>query len=69
MIPGSMIATRSFIPWDRLSDAGNWVVVLFGFLLCAICLFSLFALGMRAIFAPRHKSPRHKRRRQAKQCV
>ena len=35
MIPGSMIATRSFIPWDRLSDAGNWVVVLFGFLLCA----------------------------------
>jgi hypothetical protein len=66
---GWMIATRSFIPWDRLSDAGDWVVVLFGFLVCIVCLSSLFALGMRAIFAHQYKSPKHKRRRQAKQCV
>jgi len=69
MIPASVIATRSSIPWDRLSDAGDWVVVLFGFLVCIVCLSCLFALGMRAIFAARHKPPRHKRRRQAKQCV
>jgi hypothetical protein len=64
-----MTAMGAFVPRDRLSDAGDWVVVLFGFLVFIVCLCSLFALGMRVIFAARRKSPRNKRRRQTKQCV
>jgi hypothetical protein len=69
VIAASAIAMRAFIPWNRLSDTGDWVVVLFGFLVFIVCLSCLFALGMRVILASRRKSPRHKRRRQAKQSI
>jgi uncharacterized protein (DUF2062 family) len=69
VIAASMIRTRAFIPWNWVSDTGDWVVVLFGFLVCIVCLSSLFALGMRVIFAARRKSLRHKRRRQARQSI
>jgi hypothetical protein len=61
MIPGSMIATGSYAPWDRLSDVGDWVVVLFGLLLWVSCVFSLFRLGVRAMSTRRYKQAKHKR--------
>jgi hypothetical protein len=61
MIPGSMIATGSYALWDRLSDVGDWVVVLFGLLLWASCVFSLFCLGVRAMSTRRYKQAKHKR--------
>jgi hypothetical protein len=50
-----------FMPWDRLSDAGNEFVVLFGSLLALICLFALSILGKDAI--PGGRRRRSKRRR------
>ena len=61
MIPGSMIATGSYALWDRLSDVGDWVVVLFGLLLWVSCVFSLFCLGVRAMSTRRYKQTKHKR--------
>jgi hypothetical protein len=61
MIPGSMIATGSCALWDRLSDVGDWVVVLFGLLLWASCIFGLFCLGVRAMSTRRYKQVKHKR--------
>ena len=61
MIPGSMIATGSYALWDRLSDVGDWVVVLFGLLLWVTCVFSLFCLGVRAMSTRRYKQTKHKR--------
>lgn len=51
----------------RVSDVGDWVVVLFGLLLWVSCVVSLFALGMRAMSTGRYKRAKHKRGRQAKQ--
>jgi hypothetical protein len=67
MITGSMIATGFYPPWDQLSDAGNWVVILFGMLLWLVSLFSLFGLGMRIILTGRDKHGKHKRGGRAKQ--
>jgi hypothetical protein len=46
-----------------VSDLGNWVVVLFGLLLWASCLFALCALGIRAMFSGRCARPKHHRNR------
>jgi hypothetical protein len=56
-----MIATRSYAPWERVSDAGNWVVVVFGILLWASCVFSLVCLGMRAMSSGRYRRVKQKR--------
>ena len=62
MILSSMAAgTGSHAAWDRLSDGGDWVVVLFGLLLWFACIFSLFCLGVRAMFTRRYKQTKHKR--------
>jgi hypothetical protein len=61
MIPDSMIATGSDAPWDRLSDVGDWVVVLFGLFLWVTYVFSLFCLGVRAMSTRRYKQTKHKR--------
>ena len=45
------------------ADLGNWVVVLFGLLLWASCLFALCALGIRAIFGGRSVRAKHHRNR------
>jgi len=66
MIRGSMISAGPY-PWERLSDAGAWVVVLFGMLLWAICLFSLFRLGMRVMSASRDRRTKRERGKQTKQ--
>ena len=43
-------AGMSYFPWDRLSDAGDWLVVTFGMTVCVTCIFSVFCLGIRAMF-------------------
>ena len=54
MISCSLITAGSHIPWDRITDIGDWVVVLFGLLLaclssdCARCL----AVGLSAVGEP-----------------
>jgi len=57
---------RFLIPWGQLSDAGDWVVVVFGMLLWACCLFSLFGLGVRVISTVRHKGRKRRSARQAR---
>jgi hypothetical protein len=49
-----------------LSDTGEWIVGLFGFLLCASAMFSLILIGMRAMFTGRYKPVKQKRGRQAR---
>ena len=46
-----------------VSDAGNWVVVLFGFLLWVSLLFALCVLGIRAMLGGRYVRPKHHRNR------
>lgn len=58
-----LIAGRSYVPWDRLSDVGNWLVFGFGMILCITCIFSVFCLGIRAMFPHRYKWEKHKRRK------
>jgi hypothetical protein len=60
VIPGTFITTRTYIPWEKLSDAGNWLVILFGMLLWLVCVFSLFRLGMRVILGSRDKRGKQK---------
>jgi type IV secretory pathway TrbD component len=62
-----MIATLFPAPWERLSEIGDWVIVLFGMALWAVCLLSLFQLGVRAISAARHKLRKRRTARHAKQ--
>jgi hypothetical protein len=69
MIRGSVIAAGTYVAWERLSDVGAWVVVLFGMLLWVICLFSLFRLGMRVMSAGRDRRTKHERGRPAKKCI
>jgi hypothetical protein len=66
MLRGSVIAAGPYL-WERLSDAGAWVVVLFGMLLWAVCLFSLFRLGMRVMSSSRDRRTKRERGKQAKQ--
>ncbi len=49
MTHGSMIASGSYVPWDRLSDAGNLIVVLIGLLVWVSCVFSLVCVGVSAM--------------------
>src|SRR5580658_7493301 len=37
------------IPWKRLLDAGDWVVVLVALVLWASCVFAVLCLGVRAM--------------------
>ncbi len=64
-----MIATAFPIPWARLSDGGDWVVVLFGMLLWVACLFSLIGLGVRAMSTGRYRSRKRRTRRRANQRI
>ena len=66
MIAGSIILWGFSVPWDRLSNAGNWAVVGFGLLLWVFCLFSLFFDGMGVMLMGQRKRAKHKRGSQAK---
>ena len=46
-----------------VSDAGNWVVVLFGFFLWFSLLFTLCVLGIRAMLGGRYVRHKHHRNR------
>jgi hypothetical protein len=45
----------------KVSDVGNWIVVLFGLVLWASLLFTLCALGIRAMFSGRYVRHKHER--------
>jgi len=60
-LAGRFVTTRAYVPWGRLRDAGNWLVVLFGMLLWLACLISLFHLGMRLILGRRDRRVKQKR--------
>jgi hypothetical protein len=59
MISGLLVGMGSHALWNRLSDMSDRVVVLFGLLLWAICVFCVFCLGMRAISTTGCKRSRH----------
>jgi hypothetical protein len=61
MIVSTFIATGSCVRWDRLADAGEWAVVLFGVLLWACCLFRLSWLGIRSLSGGHNKRADGKR--------
>jgi hypothetical protein len=65
LLAAILLATPAFgqEPPLKLSDVGNWVVVVFGLLLWVCCLFGLFALGMRAIFNGHHTRTKQKHRK------
>jgi hypothetical protein len=64
MLAPALTATSAFgREPPTVSDLGNWVVVLFGLLLWASCLFALCALGIRAIFGGRSVRTKHHRNR------
>ncbi len=67
MISGSLIAMSFYPPWDRLSRLSDWIVVVFGMLIWACCVFSPLWLGMRAMSTERYKGARRKRARPAKE--
>ena len=56
-------AGMSYFPWDRLSDAGDWLVATFGMTVCVTCIFSVFCLGIRAMFPHHYGRTKHKRRK------
>jgi hypothetical protein len=60
-----MIVAAFPVPWARLSDGGEWVVLLFGMLLWAACLFSLIGLGVRAMSTGRYRSRKRRTGRRA----
>jgi len=62
----SMMAIGFYAGWDRLAAVGDCVVALFGFLLCASCIFSLFWLGVRAMSTGRYNPVKHKRGRRTR---
>lgn len=64
MLAPALTATSAFgREPPTVSDLGNWIVVLFGLLLWASCLFALCALGIRAIFGGRSARTKHHRSR------
>lgn len=58
-----LIAAGANVPWDRLFEAGNWLVFGFGMLLFATCVVGLMHLGIQEMFPHRYKRPKHKRRK------
>lgn len=58
-----VIVAGSSVSWERLSDAGNWVVFGFGMVLFATCVVAVLHLGIQEMFSPRHKRTKHKPRK------
>jgi len=63
------IAATGGLGHRDLSTIGDEVVLLFGSLLSAACLYCIVALGIRTMSGGRHKSPERKRDKRAKRLA
>jgi hypothetical protein len=64
-----MLASGLHAAGNRLTAIGDGAVAVFGFLLCAGCIFSVFWLGLRVMSTRRYKPVKHKRGRRARQLA
>jgi len=64
----SINATGILAHWSA-TDIGDEVVLLFGTLLSALCLYSLIALGVRTMSGRRYKRTAQKRGKHAKRLA
>jgi len=58
-----LIAVGSNAFWQKLSDAGNWLVFGFGMLLFVTCVVALLHLGIQEMLPHRNKKAKNKRRK------
>jgi hypothetical protein len=65
----TLIAASWYVPWDQLSDWGEQLVGVFGFLLWVFLIFGLLYWGTHTVFPRQPKRAKQKRGRNGERRI